>query len=79
MAGLLGVRTGTVTSIVPVIIVEVVAVSVSAHAVVEETLTLLVAAEFEGTTMVLFIIFRLISSAGIIGGRASSIGPLGSH
>ncbi len=79
MAGLLGARTGTATSIVLVIIVEVLAVSVSAHAVVEETLTLLVAAEPEGTTMVLFTIFLLTSSDGIIGGRANIIGAPGSH
>ena len=74
--GLLCARAGTVTSMVFVTIVDVVAVSVKALAVVDETLTLPIVSNVAGTTMVLFTFFR---RSCIIGGYGNIVGAPGSH
>jgi len=74
--GLLCARAGTVTSMVFVTIVDVVAVSVKALAVVDETLTLPIVSNVAGTTMVLLTFFHLTC---IVGGYANIVGAPGSH
>ncbi len=59
-----------------VTIVDVVAVSVNALAVVDKTLTLPIVSKVAGTTMVLLTFLRLPC---IVGGYANIVGAPGSH